>query len=66
MAYENHWLPGFNFNVEEWFEGGPLRDAGDLPHARTGPRRLAVSPSWIRRRIASARAGRSGCRRRQS
>jgi len=21
MAYENHWLPGFNFNVEQWFEG---------------------------------------------
>jgi len=21
MAYENHWLPGFNFNLEEWFEG---------------------------------------------
>jgi hypothetical protein len=21
MAYENHWLPGFNFNVEEWFAG---------------------------------------------
>jgi hypothetical protein len=21
MAYENHWLPGFNFNVEEWFKG---------------------------------------------
>jgi hypothetical protein len=21
MAQENHWLPGFNFNVEEWFEG---------------------------------------------
>jgi hypothetical protein len=18
MPYENHWLPGFNFNVEEW------------------------------------------------
>jgi hypothetical protein len=18
MAYENHWLPGFNFNVKEW------------------------------------------------
>ena len=18
MAYEEHWLPGFNFNVEEW------------------------------------------------
>jgi hypothetical protein len=22
MAYENHWLPDFNFNIEEWFEGG--------------------------------------------
>jgi hypothetical protein len=21
MAYEDHWLPGFNFNVEEWFPG---------------------------------------------
>jgi hypothetical protein len=21
MAYENHWLPGFNFNVEDGFEG---------------------------------------------
>jgi hypothetical protein len=21
MAYENHWLPGFNSNVDEWFEG---------------------------------------------
>jgi hypothetical protein len=21
MAYEKHSLPGFNFNVEEWFEG---------------------------------------------
>jgi hypothetical protein len=21
MAQEDHWLPGFNFNVEEWFEG---------------------------------------------
>jgi len=21
MAYENHWLPGFNFNVEEWSDG---------------------------------------------
>jgi hypothetical protein len=20
MAYEKHWLPWFNFNVEEWFE----------------------------------------------
>ncbi len=22
MAYENHWLPGFNFNVEEWDAAG--------------------------------------------
>jgi hypothetical protein len=21
MAYENHWLPGFNFNVEVWLDG---------------------------------------------
>ena len=21
MAQEDHWLPGFNFNVEEWFPG---------------------------------------------
>jgi hypothetical protein len=21
MAQEDHWLPGFNFDVEEWFEG---------------------------------------------
>jgi hypothetical protein len=22
MAYEKHWLPGFNFNVEEWDDKG--------------------------------------------
>jgi len=22
MAYEDHWLPGFNFNVEEWSADG--------------------------------------------
>jgi hypothetical protein len=22
MAQEDHWLPGFNFNVEEWDEKG--------------------------------------------
>jgi hypothetical protein len=21
MRPQDHWLPGFNFNVEEWFEG---------------------------------------------
>jgi hypothetical protein len=21
MPPQDHWLPGFNFNVEEWFEG---------------------------------------------
>jgi hypothetical protein len=24
----NHWLPGFNFNVEEWFEGDRSRERG--------------------------------------
>jgi hypothetical protein len=31
MARENHWLPGFNFNVEEWFEG----DRYETPAARS-------------------------------
>jgi hypothetical protein len=22
MVYENHWLPGFNFNVEQWDSNG--------------------------------------------
>jgi hypothetical protein len=26
MAYENHWLPGFNFNVEEWDAKGMSYD----------------------------------------
>jgi len=39
MAYEDHWLPGFNFNVEEMGrEGQHLGDARDLPHARPGSR----------------------------
>jgi hypothetical protein len=38
MAYEDHWLPGFNFNVEEWFEGDQYETlaicrALDLAHA---------------------------------
>jgi hypothetical protein len=41
MAQENHWLPGFNFNVEEWdAKGQTYGDAGDPPLARTGPRRI--------------------------
>jgi hypothetical protein len=32
---KDHWLHGFNFNVEEWDAEGPaLRDAGDLPQPR--------------------------------
>jgi hypothetical protein len=34
----DHWLPGFNFNG--MVRRRPLRDAGDLPLARAGPRRL--------------------------
>ncbi len=31
---QDHWLPGFNFNVEEWdAEGRTYEDAGDLPLA---------------------------------
>jgi hypothetical protein len=38
MAYENHWLPGFNFNVEEWDAKGQtyetLAICRTLAHAR--------------------------------
>jgi hypothetical protein len=38
MAYENHWLPGFNFNVEEWDAKGQtyetLAICRSLEHAR--------------------------------
>jgi hypothetical protein len=38
MAYENHWLPGFNFNVEEWDATGQSYETlaiyGTLAHAR--------------------------------
>jgi hypothetical protein len=35
MAYEDHWLPGFNFNVEDWFEGDPFDAAiAEKPAAR--------------------------------
>ena len=27
MAYENHWLPGLNFNVEEWDARGQTYEA---------------------------------------
>ena len=38
---QDHWLPGFNFNLEEWeAEGAALRDSGGLPLARPGPRRV--------------------------
>jgi hypothetical protein len=30
---QDHWLSGFNFNVEEWDAKGQTRDAGDLPLA---------------------------------
>jgi hypothetical protein len=41
---EDHWLPGFNFNFEEWSEGDRYEtlaiDARYQPHARSGPRRI--------------------------
>jgi hypothetical protein len=30
MAQENHWLPGFNFSVEEWFEGDHYETLGKI------------------------------------
>jgi len=37
---QDHWLPGFNYNVEEWDAKPALRDAGDLPQACVCARRL--------------------------
>jgi hypothetical protein len=38
MAQENHWLPGFNFNVEKWNAAGlhyeTLAICRSLEHAR--------------------------------
>jgi hypothetical protein len=34
MPQGDHWLPGFNFNAEEWFGGRALRNAGNLPLVR--------------------------------
>jgi hypothetical protein len=37
VPQEDHWLPGFNFQRRGMGrEGADLRDAGDLPHARSG------------------------------
>ena len=36
---QDYWLNGFNFNLEGR-EGNERRDAGDLPHARAGARRV--------------------------
>jgi indolepyruvate decarboxylase len=30
MAYESHWLPGFNFNVEEWDAGDTYESYNDI------------------------------------
>ena len=55
MAYEDHWLPGFNFNVEEWDAEGlhyetlaicrslALARAPSMPRSPRSPR--AGSPS---------------------
>jgi hypothetical protein len=41
MAYENHWLPGFNFNVEEWdAKGQTYETLAICRSARLRPRRV--------------------------
>jgi hypothetical protein len=40
MMPQGHWLPGFNFNVEEWFEG---------EHPSGAASRLASRPSYVPR-----------------
>jgi hypothetical protein len=44
----DHWLPGFNFNVEEWFEG----DRYETPAICRSP-----WPTMIRHRIRVVRSG---------
>jgi hypothetical protein len=64
MAQEDHWLPGFNFNVEEWdailhicriCPPPPRPQSPFLPKAResaadylTDPRRVRVIVEWVR------------------
>ena len=57
MAQENHRLPGFSFNVEEWdAEEQAHKTLANLPHARTGPLRVrdcgrreaGVGRVWLR------------------
>jgi len=52
MAVENHWLPGFNFNVEEW-------DAkGDTYETLAICRSLALAQAAFTAAIAEKPAGR--------
>ena len=47
MAYENHWLPGFNFNVEEWSATGQTYET--LAICRTLALAHAAFPEQSRR-----------------
>jgi hypothetical protein len=51
MAYENHWLPGFNFNVEEW-------DAKGLHYKTLQCRSLAQARAVFAAAIAEKPAAR--------
>ena len=52
MAYENHWLPGFNFNVEEWDAKGQTYET--LAICRS----LALARAAFKAAIAEKPAGR--------
>jgi hypothetical protein len=51
MAYEDHWVPGFNFNVEEWDAEGQTYEM--LAICRTGA--FAPEPLELARRATFAR-----------
>jgi benzoyl-CoA reductase/2-hydroxyglutaryl-CoA dehydratase subunit BcrC/BadD/HgdB len=63
MAYENHWLPGFNFNVEEWDVSGQnyetLAICRTLEVARAAFKAVVEEkPCTILMRFLEARRGR--------
>jgi len=52
MTYENHWLPGFNFNVEEWDAKGQTYET--LAICRTLAAAYAAFAAGLRRETRRA------------
>jgi hypothetical protein len=45
MAYENHWLPGLNFNVEEWDASGQIYETLTICRTLALARAIAEKPA---------------------